>query len=78
MDRADVVTAVAAAVGAGRPPDCVRVGVDGVDGAGKTTFADELARALRAEGRPVVRVSLDDFHNPRAVRYRLGRESPAG
>ncbi|MDT5328560.1 MAG: uridine kinase [Mycobacterium sp.] len=78
MDRADVVGAVAAAVGAGRPPDCLRVGVDGVDGAGKTTFADELARALRAEGRPVVRVSLDDFHNPRGVRYRRGRESPAG
>lgn len=28
--------------------------------------------------RPVVRISLDDFHNVRAVRHRLGRGSPEG
>ena len=56
----------------------VRVGIDGVDGAGKTWFADELADVLRLTGRPAVRVSLDDFHQPRAVRYRLGQESPLG
>jgi uridine kinase len=54
------------------------VGVDGVDGAGKTVFADELAAVLRATGRPSVRVSIDDFHNVRATRYRRGRESPEG
>ena len=58
--------------------DCVLVAVDGVDGAGKTTFADELAHVLRCRGRPVERVSLDDFHNVRAVRYRRGRSSPEG
>lgn len=58
--------------------DCRLVGVDGVDGAGKTTFADALGEAVRARGRPVVGLSLDDFHAPRAVRYRLGRGSPAG
>jgi uridine kinase len=78
VNRASLLTAVAAAVPVGRPPDCVRVGVDGVDGAGKTVFADDLARALGAERRPVVRVSLDDFHNPRTVRYRLGPGSPDG
>lgn len=52
--------------------------MDGVDGAGKTTFADELAASLRELGREVIRVSADDFHHPRAVRYRLGRDSPAG
>jgi len=57
---------------------CVRVGIDGVDGAGKTCFADELAQALRATGRPVVRVGIDDFHSVRAVRYRRGRGSPSG
>ncbi|GID96319.1 uridine kinase [Amorphoplanes digitatis] len=57
---------------------CPRVAVDGPDGSGKTVFADELAAAARSLGRTVVRVSLDDFHNPRAVRYRLGRESPEG
>jgi uridine kinase len=58
--------------------DCVRVGVDGVDGSGKTTFANELSDALQAVGREVVRVSADDFHNVRAVRYRRGRLSPEG
>lgn len=58
--------------------DAIRVGVDGVDGAGKTIFADELAELLRTAGRDVVRVSIDGFHNPRAVRYRRGRTSPEG
>lgn len=57
---------------------CIRVAVDGVDGVGKTTFADGLAAALRRVGREVIRVSADDFLNPRAVRYRQGRDSPLG
>jgi uridine kinase len=68
---------------AGRVPthaggDGVRVAVDGPDGSGKTMFADGLAAALRARNRPVVRVSLDDFHHVRAIRYRRGRYSPEG
>nr|WP_255682597.1 uridine kinase [Deinococcus sp. 6YEL10] len=55
-----------------------RVAVDGVDGAGKTTLADELARRLRRLGRPVIRVSIDGFHQPRVARYRRGRTSPEG
>jgi len=58
--------------------DYLRIGVDGVDGSGKTTFADRIAAAIRVLGRPVVRISLDDFHNMRSVRYRLGRDSPDG
>ena len=54
------------------------VAIDGVDGAGKTTFADELAAVLRADGKPVIRATVDGFHNPRADRYRLGRSSPEG
>jgi uridine kinase len=41
-------------------------------------FADELAQALRADGRAVVRVSADDFHHVRALRYRRGRDSSDG
>lgn len=54
--------------------------IDGVDGSGKTTFADALAAELAgaAVPRPVVRVSLDDFHHRRDVRYRRGRGSAAG
>jgi uridine kinase len=67
---------------AGRVPDRgdapVLVAVDGVDGAGKTVFADQLAAAIEATGRPVVRAGVDDFHQPRGVRYRRGRDSPEG
>lgn len=56
----------------------LRVGVDGITAAGKTTLADELAGALGALGRPAVRVSMDGFHHPRARRYVRGRESAEG
>ena len=51
------------------------VAIDGVDGAGKTTFAEILATSLPGT---VVRASCDDFLNPKAVRYARGRESPTG
>jgi uridine kinase len=73
--RAEVVAAVADLVPVGRR---VRVAVDGRGGAGKTVFADELAAALRGPDRPVVRAGVDDFHRPRAERYRRGRDSPVG
>jgi len=76
--RAQVLREVAALVPASPDEHCVRVGVDGVDGSGKTTFADDLAAALRAAGREVVRVSADGFHHVRELRYRRGRDSPAG
>lgn len=66
---------------AGRVPDLgptVLLAVDGRDGAGKTTFADELAVVLRAAGRTVVRASVDGFHHPRERRHRRGRRSAAG
>ncbi len=76
--RTRVLAELAARVPAPIGEDCVRVGIDGVDGSGKTVFADELASVLRAGGREVVRVSADDFHQVRAVRHRRGRDSPEG
>jgi uridine kinase len=61
-----------------RRPGILRVGIDGVDGAGKTTLADALAGTFRAAAIPVIRASVDGFHHPRAIRYRLGRDSPEG
>lgn len=52
------------------------VGIDGVDGSGKSTFAAALAHCLGAG--PVVVVHLDDFRNASAIRYRRGRNSPEG
>ncbi len=76
--RAAVLEHVAALVPTAPEGARTRVGVDGVDGSGKTVFAAELAVALREAGREVVQVSLDDFHHVRAVRYRRGRTSPEG
>lgn len=62
-------------VAAVRPGRRALIAVDGVDCAGKTTFADALAARLH---RPVVRAGVDDFPQPRAVRHRRGRLSPEG
>jgi uridine kinase len=56
----------------------LRVGIDGRTAAGKTSFADELAVALRLRGGEVVRATIDDFHHPAAIRHRKGRFSPVG
>ena len=76
--RAALVAEVAAEVPTSIGSDCVRVGVDGVDGAGKTIFAAELASALRDLGRPVVEFSVDGWHRVRAERYARGPRSPEG
>ncbi len=56
----------------------VRVGIDGADGAGKTRLADDLAPLVESMGRPVIRASIDGFHNPKDIRYKRGRFSPKG
>ena len=53
----------------------VRVAIDGVDGAGKTRLADELATRI---GDTAIRASVDSFHHPRNIRYAKGRDSPVG
>ena len=77
-DRAGVLQFVAARIPPSDGDFCPRVAIDGPDGAGKTRFADDLAAVLRARRRPVVRVSVDGFHHPRAIRHRRGRNSPEG
>lgn len=59
----------------GRP---LLVGVDGIDGSGKSTFADEVAGLLEDRLVPVVRSTIDSFHRPRADRHRRGPTSPVG
>lgn len=60
------------------PGGRVIVAVDGIDGAGKTTFADGFAETFAETGAAVFRSSIDDFHRPRAERYARGRTSPDG
>lgn len=60
------------------PRGRVVLAVDGVDGAGKTVFADGLAEVFAEAGVATFRASIDDFHRPRAQRYARGRTSPEG
>ena len=76
--RDEMLKGVAARIAKLERAHTVRVAIDGVDAAGKTTLADELADRLRALGRPVIRSGIDHFHNPRVVRYAKGSESPEG
>ncbi|TXS01209.1 hypothetical protein DN390_08990 [Bacillus sp. SH7-1] len=55
-----------------------RVGVSGITASGKTTFANELAEEIKKRGLPVTRASIDDFHNPKVIRYAQGKESARG
>ena len=43
----------------------IRIAVDGVTAAGKTTFADALADLLGG----IARISIDEFHRPRRANY---------
>lgn len=77
-ERAALLSRLASEIAAVRRDHPTRVGIDGVDCAGKTTLADELAERLRELGRDVVRASIDGFHNPARVRHRRGADSPEG
>lgn len=56
----------------------LRVGIDGVDASGKTILADALADYLQLQEVNVIRSLIDGFHNPKAIRYQQGRNSPEG
>jgi uridine kinase len=76
-ERCAVVADVAErviALGPGR----LRVAVDGLTAAGKTSFGHELAAKIAAAGRPVLRASLDDFKRPWRERHLYDRESGEG
>jgi len=76
--RGELITRLAEAVRAAATTHPLRVAIDGPPAAGKTTLADELAVVLRAQGRHVIRATIDDFLVPRAQRYRRGRYSAEG
>ncbi len=67
--RDELLAHLAEAVGSVMIAHPTRVAIDGVPGAGKTTLADELAVVLRAQGREVIRATIEDFLNPSAVRH---------
>ena len=72
LERAAVLARLAEEVVRIPPP--ARVGVDGVDAAGKTILADELATLVPGARR----ISADEFLRPPVERYRRGRSSAEG
>jgi uridine kinase len=78
MYRLQMLEAIAQRIAQIKRPHPLRVAIDGVDAAGKTTLADELVAPLRSRGLPVIRASIDGFHNPARRRHRRGALSPEG
>ena len=70
MKRSDLIRNLAGAVCDAVRDYPTRVAFDGVDAAGKTTLANEVAIALEGCGRQIIRASIDGFHNPKTVRRR--------
>ncbi len=56
----------------------MKVAIDGIDAAGKTILSKELVSLLSQNTKHIIRASIDDFHNPREIRYRRGADSPEG
>jgi uridine kinase len=75
--RAALTGDVAARV-AGLASGRLRVAIDGLTCAGKTSFGHELAAALRDLGRPTIRASMDDFKNPWREARELGYDRLSG
>src|SRR5262245_55802798 len=78
MRLASFYNRLAAMIASVRADHPVRVAVDGVDAAGKTTLANALVKPLSQLGREVIRASIDGFHRPKRLRYSRGKDSPAG
>lgn len=76
--RRDILADIASRIVSLIRPHPIRVAIDGVDAAGKTTLANDLAPVITALGRPVIRASIDGFHNPQEIRRRRGSLSPEG
>jgi len=76
--RGELLGRLAEAIGSTTTTHPLRVAIDGPPAAGKTTLADELAVVLRAQGREVIRATIEGFLFPQAQRYRRGEYSPEG
>jgi len=78
LKRAQVLREIASRIVDIDRPHPIRVAIDGVDAAGKTTLARELVPLIEGYGRTVVRASIDGFHNPASIRYQRGTTSSEG
>ena len=56
----------------------IRIAINGIEGTGKTVFADKLTEFLIEKGIKAIQVSIDGFHFNKAHRYKQGRDSAKG
>jgi len=56
----------------------VRMGINGIEGTGKTVFAEQLTAYFQSQGQQAQHISIDGFHFNKAHRYRQGRDSAKG
>ncbi|MBM3282988.1 hypothetical protein FJY90_01915 [Candidatus Gottesmanbacteria bacterium] len=78
MERQQLLIKIADILLSIRTNHPLRVAIDGIDNAGKTTLANGLALIVRRNKRQVIRASIDGFHNPEKERYKKGVISPEG
>jgi uridine kinase len=76
--RDELLNDLTEAIGSVTTSHPTRVAIDGPPAAGKTTLGDDLAAGLRAQGRDVIRVSIESFLLSRTQRYRRGEYSAEG
>ncbi|SDS79488.1 nucleoside/nucleotide kinase family protein [Microlunatus soli] len=74
-DREPVIAELLAAFQQVRPGERAMIALDGHDGVGKTQLSHELVDAAGPAYRPMVPVSIDGFHHPRAVRRAAGQDA---
>ena len=60
-------------------PPLLRIGINGVDGSGKTMFTKRLVEELKKRTqRQIISTTIDAFHHPKERRYQKGRASVEG
>lgn len=73
--RAQVLTELLGELQRVRPGKRALVALDGFDGAGKSHLAGELVALAGNDLRPIISLSIDGFHHPRAQRLAAGSGS---
>ena len=56
----------------------IRLGINGIEGAGKTIFAYNLTKYLNEHNINAINISIDGFHYNKTHRYKKGRDSYRG
>ncbi|MBD2514751.1 hypothetical protein H6G93_06960 [Nostoc sp. FACHB-973] len=69
MKRKEVVKLLVNEIEKSRLEHPIRVGVSGITASGKSTLAQEIALEIISRGYPYIKASIDDFHNPKKLRY---------